>query len=106
MAERKIRVSNLAEGHGIVRAVLLNDIERFYDKMSQRLHGEVVLEVRFKEFHKGGKRERVESLATIVSPGIRLHATAEEWDARKATKEAFNAIEKEFEHKMKKTSLK
>lgn len=103
--ERKINISSLPEGHGTDKSTLLSLIERFYDKLTVYAKGELLLEVHFKEFHKKGAREQVETKITATGPGFRLHAMAEEWGAEKSLKKALDAIEKEIKKGNSKKTL-
>ncbi len=85
----------MPQGHGIDRALVLGTIEKFYDKLSTRLPGEMFMEVHFKEAHTGGKREQVEAHVKVVVGGIVLHSKHIEWDAEKAVHVALRAVEKE-----------
>ena len=93
--DRKINISHLPEGQGIDRSILTNIIEKFYDKLSKRLPGEMLLDVHFKEFRKHGSKELVETKVKVNVEGINLYATGEEWNAEMSLKEALAATEKE-----------
>lgn len=97
MEERKIRVSNMPEGHGIDRAKAETTIAKFYDKLAGRLGETMVMEVHFKEAHTGGKREQVEAhVKIVVAGGKRVLASKQiEWNAEKAVHAALAAVFKE-----------
>ncbi len=97
MVDRKINISNLPEGHGIDKAILISLIEKAYDKMSQRMPGELLMEAHFKESHKQSKTGQVEVKLKAVVAGITLNTDSIEWGAEKALKGAIQAIEKEAE---------
>ena len=91
-------------GHGIDVATINALIERAYDKLNARMHGELFMEVHFKEFNKTGDREEVEVKVKAVIAGFKFHADARDWRAEKSVKTALMAIEKEAEraiHKKK-----
>ena len=98
MVERKIQISNMPKAHGIDSAKVQTVIEKYYDKLSTRLPGEMFMEVHFKESHstgKSSKREQVEAHVKVVIGGILLHSKHIEWDAEKAVIVALKAVEKE-----------
>ncbi|HIH09762.1 MAG TPA: hypothetical protein HA254_03765 [Candidatus Diapherotrites archaeon] len=95
--ERKINISGMPQGHGIDISQLTSQIEKFYDKLTSRLGGGISLGVHFREFHKQGKREQVETKTSLNTAGIALHASAKEWEAENSLKSALNALEKEAE---------
>ena len=95
--ERKLNISNFPEGQGIDKATIQNLIERHYDKLSSRLHGELLMDVHFKAYHKTGGREEIETKVKVVVAGFSFHADAREWSAEKSVKKALEDIEKEAE---------
>ncbi|HLC93209.1 MAG TPA: hypothetical protein VJH23_05895 [archaeon] len=93
--ERKLNISNMPQGHGIDEATIRNLLERAYDKLNDRMHGELLMDVHFKEFHKTGAKEEVETKVKAVVAGFQFHADARDWSAEKSVKTALAAIEKE-----------
>ncbi|HLC80096.1 MAG TPA: HPF/RaiA family ribosome-associated protein [archaeon] len=102
--DRKLNITHLPKAHGVDKSSLTNTIERAYDKINQRLPGEMLMDVHFKEFHGQGAREEVEVKAKVVIGGIHLHSSAKEWDAQKALHGALDAIEKEADKAIHKKS--
>ncbi len=100
--ERKLNISNLPDGHGIDKAAVMGLIERAYDKLNDRMHKELLMEVHFKEFHKSGNREEVETKVKAVVAGFQFNADARDWSAEKSVKSALEAIEKEAERAISK----
>lgn len=93
--ERKLNISNIPEGQSIDKATILNLIERSYDKLSSRLHGELLMDVHFKAYHKTGGKEEVEAKVKAVVAGFSFHANAKEWSTEKSVKKALEDIERE-----------
>jgi len=104
--ERKLNISKMPQGHGIDKAIVTNLIERSYDKLNQRMQGELLMEVHFKEFHKSGTKEEVEVKVRAVIAGFSFHADARDWSAEKAAKTALVAIEKEAQRAIEKKKLR
>lgn len=96
--ERKLQIVHLPEGHGIDRARMSSQIEKFYDKFAGITAKEIFMEVYFKEFHKSGQREQIQVKITLSVPGMSFHSTCEEWDGATALKKALDTVEKEYEH--------
>lgn len=95
--ERKIQVVHLPDGQGIDKAMLMAEIEKHYDKLAKRLHEEMFMEVRFKEFGKEGASGQVECKAHVKSARIQFNSTGLEWGAMLALKHALESLEKEVE---------
>jgi ribosome-associated translation inhibitor RaiA len=105
MVERKIQVTHLLGANSSEKAGLMQSMERHYDKLANFLHGELSLDVRFREARKEGSRTLVEVKAKAVSPTKMLNAHASDWTPEKALKSALDALLKEAQ-KTKPTSKK
>ena len=92
----------MPEGHGIDKATVKNLIERCYDKLNSRMHGELLMDVHFKEYHKEGHKEEIETKVKAVVAGFSFHADAREWSAEKSAKKALEDIEREAERAISK----
>lgn len=100
--ERKLNISNMPDSHGIDKATITSLIERYYDKLGARMPGELLMDVHFKEFHKTGQKEEVETKVKAVVAGFQFHAEGRGWSAEKSVKMALNTIEKEAERAIQK----
>lgn len=99
--ERRIQVVHLPDSRGIDKSMLVTEIEKFYDKLSAKLPGELFLEAHFKVYNDKGeaenKREQIETKIHARTATLRFNASEVEWDAMKSLKKTFKAIEKETE---------
>ncbi|MCR4334988.1 MAG: hypothetical protein NUV57_00435 [archaeon] len=93
--DKLIQITYLPKQGEMKKQALINAIEKSHSKLKDFLHGEVLLEVHFRESKKQGMREQFEVNANANLAGISLHAKFIDWDSEKALKHTLNSLEKE-----------
>ena len=102
MGGRKIQFSNLPALDSFNSALLMNNINKTYDKLAKKLHQQPFLSINFKEQAKTGSRRKFFVRLHCSVAGLNLVAKEEGWRVVSTTQKALGVLERETAKHIKK----
>jgi len=100
--ERNIQLSNMPQLSDLDKKQALEKINRFYDKASKILVGNIVLSLHFKSHKKQGMRTKHMVKAKFSGPNIALSASSESWNFLSALETCLDTLLREIVKRHKK----
>ncbi len=94
--KKLISISGMPELSDFDREIIIDRIEKFYEKIDKLLEEKPELNIRFKEYRTSGMRKKHEISARIVSGKYNLQAKTSDWNLLTALEEALDVLIKQL----------